>query len=97
MENEKITIVLTNEKRVLLKDQFVVSLGEKEQVTVIEPQKSIALEPKENIEASVADNSQQSAAFVRPRPGDKWLKKSTDSTLPNFSQKKVLAIKFGTR
>lgn len=97
MKNEKITIVLTNEKRVLFKDQFVVTLGEGDQVKAIEPQKLIALEPKEKIEASVADSSQQNVAFVRPRPGDKWLKKSTVSTSSSSSQKKVLAIKFGTR
>jgi hypothetical protein len=80
--------VLINSGKALLRNRFITSFSEEEPSPAIAPLKSTGEEKKvEPVMKTVAPP-------VRPRPGQKWMKKNEESQTLLKSPRKVLAIKF---
>lgn len=89
IENIKVTTVLTNEKKALFKEQFMISIGHRAQGL---PEMKRNKEEEAKGELAVVKQM-----YTRIRPGEKWLKKNTaERPRPACCQKKTLTIKFDT-
>jgi len=95
VHSEKIVLANAGEQKAVMKEHFIVTLGDGTAAKKAEILPQAAAAEITQPEAGLAAVESEKPFQVRPRPGEKWLKKASENSKANYSQKKVVSIKFG--
>jgi len=96
MESQKLMLALAGERKVVMKEQKLIHLGDGRPDPAEQGSEALAASAAAPAPAAsiVAEDLQPVIIRPRPRPGERWQKKKTEGSKSAYCQKKVVAIKF---